>query len=107
MPAFVISIRKATTNPAELEIYAEQAPAATRVAVKRLVTSSTTVTTLIGARIEGVSILEFRDISEARQWFDSPSYQDAVSHLIKGAEYDMFLVAGEPEIFKICTEPEW
>jgi hypothetical protein len=50
--------------------------------------------------VPGTSPFILRDISEARQWFDSPSYQDAVSPLTRGAEYDMFLVAGEPEVFR-------
>lgn len=46
-----------------------------------------------------MSILEFPTFEDAAAWFDSAEYQEALAHLLKGAEYRMYLVEGEAEAF--------
>ena len=102
MSAYVVSIRLATKNPDELSVYAQKAPAsgaAAGRAMRRLATSSGRIRALLGGVPEGVSILEFATFEEAEAWFESPEYQEAVLHLTRGADYQMFIVEGQTEVF--------
>jgi uncharacterized protein (DUF1330 family) len=47
-----------------------------------------------GEPIEGVVILEFATFEEAEAWYDSPAYQAAVVHRLRGAKYRTFIVQG-------------
>jgi uncharacterized protein (DUF1330 family) len=49
---------------------------------------------LEGPPVEGAVILSFPSMSEARAWYESPAYQAAREHRLKGAEYRVFLVEG-------------
>lgn len=101
MPAYIVSVRIQTKNPEALAEYAQLAPAAGSAAgrrMKRLATSSGRFQTLVGAA-EGLSILEFETVQEAEDWFHSPEYQLALKQLLKGADYQMFLVEGTTETF--------
>lgn len=102
MPAYVISVRRATSDPAAMARYAAEAPRAGSAAgrtIKRLATSTGRLRVLAGGRVEGVSILEFPSFEEAEAWFDSDEYQDAVRHLFAGADYQMIIVEGQTEVF--------
>lgn len=102
MPAYVISIRKQTKDRDALARYAQLAPAAGSAAgrrMKRLATSSGRLRVLKG-NAEGLSILEFATFEQAEAWFDSGEYQVALKHLFAGADYEMFLVEGETEVFE-------
>jgi uncharacterized protein (DUF1330 family) len=94
MSAYVIFIREATTDAAEMQQYARTAPAAraghdiTRLAFYGQ------LDTLEGPSPEGVAILRFPDMDAARAWYTSPAYQEARQHRLKGAEYRLLLVEG-------------
>ena len=94
MSAYVIFIRDKTTDAAELQQYAEKAPAArighdiTRVAFYGA------FDVLEGPSAEGAAILRFPDMAAARAWYQSPGYQEARQHRLKGAHYRMLLVEG-------------
>ena len=44
--------------------------------------------------MDGAVILEFPDLAEAHAWYDSPIYQDALQHRLKGADYRVFVIEG-------------
>ncbi|MFK3796947.1 DUF1330 domain-containing protein [Pseudomonas sp. NPDC088444] len=94
MSAYVIFIRDNTTDPTALQQYADMAPAAraghdiTRVAFYGA------LDVLEGPTAEGAAILRFPDMAAARAWYDSPAYQAAREHRLKGAQYRMLLVEG-------------
>ncbi|MFY1667873.1 DUF1330 domain-containing protein [Pseudomonas sp. Pseu.R1] len=94
MSAYVIFIRDNTTDPTALQQYADMAPAAraghdiTRVAFYGA------LDVLEGPAAEGAAILRFPDMAAARAWYDSPAYQAAREHRLKGAQYRMLLVEG-------------
>src|SRR4051812_28577196 len=94
MSAYVIFIREATTDAAELQQYAQKAPAArTGHDITRLAFYGQ-LDVLEGAPAEGVAILRFPDMAAARAWYDSPAYQEARAHRLKGAAYRLLLVEG-------------
>ena len=50
--------------------------------------------TLEGPDVEGVLIAEFPSTEAARQWYDSPVYQEAAVHRHRGAIYRGLIVEG-------------
>lgn len=50
--------------------------------------------TFEGAAPDGVIILEFPNVDDARAWYNSPEYQAAAEHRKRGANYRAILVEG-------------
>jgi uncharacterized protein (DUF1330 family) len=94
MSAYVIFIREATTDAAELQQYAQKAPAARTGHDIARVAFYGQLDVLEGPPAEGVAILRFPDMAAARAWYDSPAYQEARAHRLKGAAYRLLLVEG-------------
>lgn len=94
MSAYVIFIREATTDEAQMQEYARKAPAArTGHDITRLAFYGQ-LDVLEGPSAEGVAILRFADMDAARAWYNSPAYQEARQHRFNGAQYRLLLVEG-------------
>ncbi len=94
MPAYMIFIREQTLDRTELEAYwAEVASTLEGVPIKVL-SAYGTHTTLEGPNVEGLVIAEFPSVEAARQWYDSPAYQAAMTHRQRGAIYRGLIVEG-------------
>lgn len=94
MTAYVVYVRDRITDPEEFKKYEESAPAA---AVGHPITPLAfygAVQTLEGPLVDGAVILAFPSVAEARASYDSPLYQEAMKHRLKGAEYRVFIVEG-------------
>lgn len=94
MSAYIVYVRDRITDPAEFSQYEEMAPAAS---VGHPVTPLAyygAVETLEGAEVEGAVILEFPSLADAKASYESPLYQEALKHRLKGAEYRVFIVEG-------------
>jgi uncharacterized protein (DUF1330 family) len=50
--------------------------------------------TLEGEPPDGVVVLEFPTVEDAKSWYFSPGYQAAAEHRKKGANYRVILVEG-------------
>ena len=50
--------------------------------------------TLEGPEPEGLVVLEFPTIADAKAWYESPAYQDALVHRKAGSISRAFLVEG-------------
>lgn len=50
--------------------------------------------TFEGDAPDGIVMLEFPTMDDARAWYDSPEYQAACAHRVKGATYRVTLVQG-------------
>jgi len=96
MAAYVVFVRDRITDPEEFEIYEASAPAARAGHAMTPLAFYGTIDTLEGDPVDGAVILEFPTMAEARGWYDSPIYQDARRHRLKGAEYRVFIVEGVP-----------
>jgi uncharacterized protein (DUF1330 family) len=94
MSAYLVFTKEKTLDPKELAIYHRQVAATLEpFDVKRLVASGP-LTILEGEPVEAIVITEFPTMDAARAWYDSPAYQDARVHRLKGAEYRCVLVEG-------------
>lgn len=96
MSAYAVLVRDRITDPDALAQYQHDAPAARAGHAMTPRAFYGTVETLEGAAVDGAVILEFPSMAEARAWYDSPLYQAALVHRLKGAEYRVFLVEGVP-----------
>ena len=43
---------------------------------------------------DGVVLLQFPTVEDAKAWYNSPGYQAAVPHRLKAADYRAFIVQG-------------
>ena len=94
MPAYVVFIRDRITDPAEFAVYRQKAAAARGDhPLKRLVFDGN-LEILEGDPADGVVILEFPDMAAAHAWYDSPAYQEAKEHRLRGADHRVLLVQG-------------
>lgn len=94
MKAYVIVIIKNVKDEAELAEYRRIGiPSLKQTNVKFLVRPGP-VDVLEGSPVEGVVMLEFPSKDEAKEWFYSPVYQEALKHRYKGAECHAFMVEG-------------
>jgi uncharacterized protein (DUF1330 family) len=94
MVAYVVLTREETTNQAELNEYARKAPAAAEGHGISFLAMNGKHEVLEGSPMEGAVILRFGTIEEAKRWYDSPAYQDALAHRHAGAKYRVFIVEG-------------
>jgi phenylalanyl-tRNA synthetase beta chain len=99
MPFYIVAIRKSVHDQAEMDVYKSLAPAAShRAPGKRNLASYAFCETLEGPPVEGVVLLEFPTYEEARAWYDSPEYQEALGHRQKGADYQLILFEGKERL---------
>jgi uncharacterized protein (DUF1330 family) len=49
---------------------------------------------LEGEAPDGLVLLQFPTVEDAKAWYDSPAYQAAAAHRRKGADYRAFIVQG-------------
>lgn len=50
--------------------------------------------TLEGKAADGIVVLQFPTMDDARRWYYSPGYQSAAEHRKRAADYRVFLVEG-------------
>lgn len=94
MPAYMIFIREQTLNRDELEAYWSKVAATLDGVPIKVLSAYGAHTTLEGPDVEGVVIAEFPSAEAARQWYESPAYQDAANHRRLGAIYRGLIVEG-------------
>ena len=94
MPAYIVFQRDSTIDQKELDTYGPlaMASAAGHPAKPLVVYGKQEV--LEGPPVEGVVIVEFPTMEDAKKWYDSPAYREAREHRFKGAKYRAVLVQG-------------
>ena len=95
MTAYVVFIKEATLDPAEMAQYSGQVGASFAGREVRVHAAYGAQEALEGPPVEGVVILSFPDMAAARDWYSSPAYQHAAQHRFKGARYRSLLVEGK------------
>lgn len=95
MAAYIVFIREgAVFNAAEMEQYARQASAVPNEPGLKPLVIYGHLETLEGKPADGVVLLEFPSLKEAKAWYQSPEYQAAAEHRKKGANYRVLLLGG-------------
>lgn len=94
MAAYMIFIRDKTTDAGELATYSGLAgPSMGGHAVTPHVVYGPHEV-LEGPAVEGVVVVSFPTMEEAKAWYHGPAYSAAREHRFKGAEYRVVLVQG-------------
>lgn len=95
MAAYVVITKFRTRDQAELDVYSSQrASFLAGHAITWLATFGTAVEVVEGPGAEGMAILEFPTLAEAKAWYESPAYQDASQHRFRGGDYGVMIVEG-------------
>jgi uncharacterized protein (DUF1330 family) len=94
MSAYVVMIRERVTDAAELKAYQQLAPAARAGHAITPLAFYGNVDVLEGDPVAGVVIHQFPSVEAARAWYDSPAYQAALEHRLRGAVYRVLIVEG-------------
>jgi len=93
MVAYVIAIRNHTKDPAEMAAYRTAAQDVPR-GVARPLAMYGDYKVLEGPHVEGVVLLEFPTMAEAKAFYETPAYRKATDHRLKGADYQFIIVQG-------------
>jgi uncharacterized protein (DUF1330 family) len=92
MSAFIIFTRERTRNLSEFETYSKKALAAMAGHAVPLLAVYGRDEVLEGPEVEGVAILEFASLVEAKEWYESPAYREARDHRFRSADYRAIIV---------------
>jgi uncharacterized protein (DUF1330 family) len=93
MPSYIIAIRNSTSDAEALKAYSAAAGGARRPNMKVLAAYGASET-LEGAPIEGVVLIEFPTREAAKEWYESPAYQQARELRLGAADYQFILFDG-------------
>jgi uncharacterized protein (DUF1330 family) len=95
MPVYVLFIREgAIRDQSEMNIYSRlnrenpRDPKLTPLVVYGAIEA------LEGKAPDGMVMVQFPTVDDAKAWYNSPGYQAAIPHRKKGADYRAFIVQG-------------
>jgi uncharacterized protein (DUF1330 family) len=94
MSAYAIFIRESTRDAAELATYSKQVGATLAGHPVKVLAAYGHHEVLEGPEVEGVVILEFPTLDEAKAWYDSPAYRKVREHRFRGSDYRAVIVEG-------------
>ena len=94
MSAYIVFTREKTLDQSELEAYWARVQATTEGRPFKVLAAYGTHVTLEGHDVEGVVIAEFPTLQDARDWYESPAYQEAAQYRHRGAVYSGLIVEG-------------
>jgi uncharacterized protein (DUF1330 family) len=94
MPAYLIFIRESTVDQSELDAYAKAVKPILEGLPIKFLAANGRQEVLEGPAPEGVVISEFPSLEDAKQWYESPEYQEVAMHRHKGAIYRALIVEG-------------
>lgn len=84
MAAYLVFLRESVTDPEEMKLYREKAALARDGhAMTQIARGEPEIWE--GPPTEAVLLMKFPTMAEARAWYESPAYQDARQHRLKGA----------------------
>ena len=94
MSAYLVFTRDKTVDQQEMDAYAKEASATLAGHPAKPLAFYGAHQDLEGPSTEGIVIIEFPTIDDAKAWYNSPSYRQAREHRFKGATYRVTLVQG-------------
>jgi uncharacterized protein (DUF1330 family) len=94
MAAFIVLIREKTRDQSEIDTYMPKAKASFEGHPVTMLARLGSQEVLEGPEPEGVFILSFPSLKDAKAWYDSPAYKEARKHRFLGADYRTILVEG-------------
>ena len=94
MAAYIVFTREITRDPSELAAYTPKAIASLQGHPVKMLAAYGRQEVLEGPAVEGVVLLEFPSMAEAKAWYDSPAYREAREYRFRGSDYRAVIVEG-------------
>ena len=94
MPAYMVFTRERMRDEKEYEVYKKKNRIAMEGHPIRAHVLYGKHEVLEGAEVQGVVVLEFPTVAEAKAYYDSPAYREAREHRFKAADYRVLIVEG-------------
>jgi uncharacterized protein (DUF1330 family) len=92
MTVYAIFVRESTHDEDELNIYRATALKTFEGSRAKMIVRNGKLEPLEGPAPEGVIVIEFPTMEEARGWYFSPQYQEVAKHRFNAAKYRGFFV---------------
>lgn len=94
MSAYVVVLVESISDPAALKEYRRLGgPTLQQYGAKPRVLNGQ-FEVLEGKPLQGVVVLEFDSMEQAKTWYNSPEYQEAIQHRLKAAKCQTVIVQG-------------
>jgi uncharacterized protein (DUF1330 family) len=93
MTAYLILLVEEILDPEEMAEYARKARGIRGPNAEPLIVYGPK-SVMEGPDFEGVAMLSFPSVEEARAWYESPQYQAALPHRLRGARSRLVIVEG-------------
>lgn len=93
-PAYIIFIKNSVHDAEAMATYGKLAAGASAGHAMTPLAFYGPCETLEGQEAEGVVLVSFPSTEEAKAWYNSPAYQEALPHRLKGADYRVILAEG-------------
>ena len=94
MPAYMVFTRERMRDEKKYEIYKQKNRIAMEGHSIKIDVLYGKYEMLEGAEVQGVVILEFSTLANAKAYYDSPRYREAREHRFKAADYRVLIVEG-------------
>jgi uncharacterized protein (DUF1330 family) len=94
MSAYIIFTRVKTLDPSEMKTYNDSVMETINGHNVKILAAYGRKEVLEGPEHEGIVIMEFPNMQEAKAWYESPAYQRVRVHRFNGAEYRGVIVEG-------------
>jgi uncharacterized protein (DUF1330 family) len=91
---YMVFTRLHTRDSAELAIYAKDAPHFFAGHTVKFLSRFGPCEVVEGPGVEGVAILEFPTMADAKAWYNGPVYVEARKHRFLGGDYSVIFVEG-------------
>ncbi|MEW9856314.1 DUF1330 domain-containing protein [Novosphingobium sp. M1R2S20] len=101
MPAYIIVYRESpVTNQAAIDEYSRRnrdnaSASQEKFGIRPLVVYGAS-DALEGSNPDGIVMLQFPTVEDARAWYDSPAYQEALAYRKEAADWRVVIVEGLP-----------
>jgi uncharacterized protein (DUF1330 family) len=95
MPVYMLFIReRPIRDKAEMETYSRMNREGPRDPKMKVLSVYGAIEAIEGNAPDGMVMLQFPTAEDAKAWYNSPSYQAAMQHRLKGADYRVMIVQG-------------
>ncbi len=94
MAAYIVFIRDRIRQKEELDVYSSMAGKSFQGREAKVLAAYGPSETLEGAQDNGVVLIEFPTVDDAKAWYESAEYTEARQHRHLGADYRAILFQG-------------
>jgi len=94
MAAYFVFTKESVTDQGEMDLYQAGVGKTLAASSAKVLVAYGKQEVIEGEGPEGVVVIEFPNVAEAKAWYEGPAYQEVVQHRFRGAKYRATLVEG-------------